>query len=150
MTGLWRNLNRTPMLRRYLEEEGCLGVVRSAAGELRKFRRRGVADLLELTETAPGFLKNAAVADRVIGRGAALLLVRGGVASVYARLISRGACDVLCRAGVEVEYGAVTPYIKNRNGDGQCPVETLTAGTDDPDEAFILIKKFIETQKNRQ
>lgn len=123
--------------------DGCLGVVRARNGELRWFTRRGVVDLLELSETNPEFLNGAYIADKVIGRGAALLLVRGNVAQVYAQVISSGALKALQHAGIAVEFGKETPYIINRKGDGMCPVESLTATTDDPDEAFKLIKSFI-------
>lgn len=126
----------------------CLGVVRSANGDLKTFRRRGVADLMNLSENNPRFLHGASVADKVIGRGAALLLVRGRVAQVYARVISTGALLVLQRAGVAVVFDNEVPFIVNRRGDGQCPVETLTSDTDDPDEAYQRIKNFINKQKN--
>ena len=70
-----------------LVDEGCRGVVRSVQGELRTFSRRGVADLFSLVADEPDFLRGASVADRVIGRGAALLLVKGGAREVYAQVI---------------------------------------------------------------
>lgn len=135
------------MIKDYLDEPGCRGVARSTDGRIRLFRRRGVVDLLELLEAEPEFLDGASVADRVIGRGAALLLLRGGVGSVYAQVISTGALGVLREAGVTVSFGAEAPYIKNQKGGGQCPVEALTAHVDDPQEAFRLIKTFIETKR---
>ena len=137
-------------LRQYLDDEAVRGVVRSAGGEIRVFRRRGVIDLFELSETAPAFLRGASVADKVVGRGAALLFVRGGVARLYARVISGGALSVLRRGGIEVEYATEVPNIINRAGTGICPVEQLTASTDSPDEAYLLIKEFIENQNQKQ
>jgi len=137
------------MIKDYLDEPGCLGVVRSVDGQLKRFRRHGVVDLLELVETEPEFLKGASVADRVVGRGVALLFALGGAGSVYARVISSGALKVLRDNNITVSFGAETPYIKNRKGDGLCPVETLTAHVNDPQEAFRLIKTFIET-KNKE
>lgn len=140
-------------LAEYLGVEGCLGVVRSAKGETRVFRQRGVADLTELLESEPDFMRGAEVADKVVGRGAALLLAKGGVATVYAQVVSHGAVDVLRRAGITLEYESETPIILNRDGDGQCPVEKLTATTDDAEEAFDRIRKFLsekqETCNNR-
>jgi len=125
------------MIKDYLDEPGCLGVVRSVDGQLKRFRRHGVVDLLELVETEPEFLKGA------------LLFALGGAGSVYARVISSGALKVLRDNNITVSFGAETPYIKNRKGDGLCPVETLTAHVNDPQEAFRLIKTFIET-KNKE
>lgn len=127
-----------------LAADSCRGVARSQDGQLIRFTRRGVADLFSLVTEDPSFLDGASVADRVIGRGAALLLVLGRVAHVYARVISTGALGVLRDAGVDVSYGTLVPHIINRAGTGVCPVEQLTAGTDSPEEAYALIKQFIE------
>lgn len=140
-------------LAEYLGVEGCLGVVRSAKGETRIFRQRGVTDLMEMLESEPELLHGAEVADKVIGRGAALLLAKGMVATVYAKVISSGALDVLRRARIPVEYEKEVPIILNRSGDGQCPVERLTASTDDTEEAFNMIRNFLnerlKTKDNR-
>lgn len=137
-------------LKKYLDDDECRGVVRSVDGEVRVFRRRGVVDLYELSATAPGFLRGGLAADKVVGRGAALLFVRCGVSGLYARVVSSGALDVLRRGGVRVEFDTEVPHIINRSGTGICPVEQLTACTDDPDEAFSLIRRFIENQRQKQ
>ena len=122
----------------------CRGIVRSVSGEIRKFERRGVADLFALVTDASAFLRGASVADKIIGRGAALLLVKGGVSRVYAQVISSGALEVLRRAGMEVSFGEEVANIINRAGTDVCPVEKLTAGTDSPDEAYLMIKEFLK------
>lgn len=128
-----------------LVDEGCRGVVRSVQGELRTFSRRGVADLFNLVADEPDFLRGASVADRVIGRGAALLLVKGGAREVYAQVISSGALEVLRSAGIETSFGKEVPNIINRTGTDICPVEKLTASTSSPDEAYERIKQFLKT-----
>lgn len=135
-------------LKQMLAVGECLGVARSADGVVKLFHRRGVADLLELSEKWPQFLNDASIADKVVGRGAALLLVRGHIASVYACVISSGALDVLRRNGIAIEFDTEVPFIVNRRGDGVCPVESLTSDTDNPDEAYKRIKTFINEQKN--
>lgn len=130
-----------------LGEDGVLGILRTTQGETRVFRRRGVADLYELLTYEPQMLHEASVADRVIGRGAAMLLVKGGVASVYARVISRGAAEVLRGAGVEVTSNREVAYIRNRAGDGMCPVERLTADVSSPDEAYERIGTFLKEMR---
>lgn len=128
-----------------LVDEGCRGVVRSVQGELRTFSRRGVADLFNLVADEPDFLRGASVADRVIGRGAALLLVKGGAREVYAQVISSGALEVLRCAGIETSFGKEVPNIINRTGTDICPVEKLTASTSSPDEAYERIKQFLDS-----
>lgn len=128
-------------------DDTCRGIVRSVSGEIRRFERRGVADLFSLITDEPGFLRGASVADKVIGRGAALLLVKGGARRVYARVISYGALGVLRQAGIEVSFGEEVANIINRTGTDICPVEKLTACTESPDEAYELIKEFLKGKK---
>ena len=128
-----------------LVDEGCRGVVRSVQGELRTFSRRGVADLFSLVADEPDSLRGASVADRVIGRGAALLLVKGGAREVYAQVISSGALEVLRSVGIETSFDKEVPNIINRTGTDICPVEKLTASTSSPDEAYERIKQFLDS-----
>lgn len=130
-----------------IKNRHALGLARSQDGETIVFRQHGVADLFNLLSNRPLFLQQATVADTVVGRGAALLMVKGGVAEVYAQIVSSGALLVLRHAGINIEYGEITPYIKNRRGDGQCPVEIITSVTDSCDKAFELIKTFLNSKK---
>ena len=130
-------------LKEMLRREDVRGVVRSADGRLREFRRKGVIDLFQLLSDEPAFLQGASMADRVVGRGAALLMVKGGVKEVFAFVLSQPALDVLRQAGITVTYDTLQPNIINRTGTDICPVEKLTADTTNPDEAFRLIGNFL-------
>lgn len=55
--------------------------------EVRTFTQRGVADLYDLYQADSAFMKGAAIADKVIGKGAAALMVLGGFKTVYADII---------------------------------------------------------------
>ena len=131
-------------LKKRLEREDVRGVVRAANGEIREFHRQGVIDLFTLLTKEPQMLLGAQIADRVIGRGAALLMVKGRVQEVFAYVISKQALDILQQAGIPTTYATLQLYIINRAGTDICPVEKLTASTDDPDEAYELIKKFLK------
>ena len=135
-------------LKEMLQREDVRGGVRSADGRLREFHRQGVADLYELLFVEPAFLDGATMADRVVGRGAALLMVKGGVKEVFTFVLSQPALDVLRQAGVTVSYDTLQPNIINRTGTDICPVEKLTSGTTDPDEAFRLIGDFLNKKKS--
>lgn len=130
-------------LKEMLKREDVRGVVRSASGRLKEFRRQGVADLFQLLTSEPAFLQGATMADRVVGRGAALLMVKGGVKEVFTFVLSQPALDVLSQAGITVTYDTLQPNIINRTGTDICPVEKLTADTADPDEAFRRIGEFL-------
>lgn len=94
----------------------------------------------------PQELNGAEIADRVIGRGAALLLVKGHVKGVYARLISEPALLVLNGAGITTSYDHCVPSIINREGTGMCPVEKLTMSITDSEIAFQVIEEFLKTK----
>ena len=102
--------------------------------------RRGVTPLLALLdrgEDVSGF----AAADKVVGKAAAFLYLRLGVAAVHATVISEPACALLVAHGVAVSYDTLVPDIRNRAGDGYCPMETVTLPLTDPAEAEIAIRK---------
>lgn len=135
-------------LKEMLKREDVRGVVRSADGRLREFRRQGVIDLFQLLSDEPAFLQGASMADRVVGRGAALLMAKGGVKELFTFVLSQPAFDVLRQAGVTVTYDTLQPNIVNRTGTDICPVEKLTADTTDPDEAFRRIGEFLNQKKS--
>ena len=48
-------------------------------GKIRTFTQRGVADLYDLLTQEPEFLKGAPLAGKVAGKGAAALMILGGI-----------------------------------------------------------------------
>lgn len=127
-----------------LHSEHCSCVI--AQGEsLTLCRRRGIADLYTLLTDAPETLCGAMIADKVVGKGAAALMILGGVVEVYADVISRPALALLESAGVAVSFGSLTDNIINRAGTDICPVEKLCSRADTAGECLPLIQKFIST-----
>ncbi len=110
----------------------------------RTFDQRGVADLYDLYEREPSFLHGAEMADKVVGKGAAALMVLGGIRRLHADVISDAALELLRGACVDVTFGTRVPHIINRKGDGRCPLEQRTEGAATAEEAFPLIKSFVE------
>lgn len=120
------------------------GVARSADGRIVDFHRKGVVDLYTLVTSDPAFLRGGQLADRVIGRGAALLAVKGEVTEVYADTLSEHALEILQKADVRYSYDKLVPHITNWAGDGMCLVEALTLEVSDPDVALPLIHDFLQ------
>ena len=83
---------------------------------MRIFRERGVADLFRLLHEEPQLLRGAFIADKVVGKGAAALMVLGGVEGLFADVVSRPALELLAGAGIAVEYTVVVPNIVRRDG----------------------------------
>ena len=129
----------------HIKQNDCRGIIRSTDGSLHYFKHSGVVDLFRIVTSNPAAVSGAVIADRVIGRGAALLLVKGNISQVYAMTMSTGARKVLCDAGVSVQCENEVEYIINRSGTGMCPIEKVTLGTDDPEEAVGLIKSFLKS-----
>ena len=112
-------------------------------GSIHTYDGRGVSDLFTLLQTDPAFLNGALVADKVIGKGAAALMALGGVKSVYTDLISEPAMDLLMESHVQVSFAKIVNHIKNRAGDGICPVEELCKDCATASECLPLIDNFI-------
>lgn len=112
----------------------------------RIFRQRGVKDLHQLLLSEPAFLAGAMVADKVVGKGAAALMVAGGVVWLYAEVISSPALELLREHNIKVEAGSVVPNIINRTGDDICPVERRCLPCHSVAECLGEIDDFLMTQ----
>ena len=104
-------------------------------------QERGVKPLLHLLTEKKGFLKGASVADKVIGKAAALLMVLGEIKEVHTLIISEPAIKVFEKYNIPCFYDKKVDRIVNRTGDGLCPMETLCLDVDEPVEAFTKIKE---------
>jgi hypothetical protein len=103
--------------------------------------RPGVVDLMEIASAQGEVLRAAAVADKVIGRAAALLLRALGARAVYAARISDGGLAALEAGAIHVEYGERVAAILNRTQDGPCPFEQAVADIDEPVQALIALQQ---------
>lgn len=112
--------------------------------EVRTYTKRGVDDLYYLLTEEPTFLAGAEVADRVVGKAAAAMLVKGGVKNVYADLISLSALTLLRDAGVTTDYDQLVTYIKNTRLTDWCPVEALCYNEQTVDEILPVVRRFVE------
>lgn len=125
-----------------LHREQCSCVI--ANGDIRTFRQRGVADLYELLNREPDFLQGSSVADKVIGKAAAALMILGGVKEIYADVISEPALALLREAAVKVSFGQAVDHIINRTQTDWCPLETICYQIKSAPEILPLIREFIE------
>ena len=126
-----------------LHREGCSCVICDGAN-FHSFHQRGVKDLHSLLTTRPEVLRGAFIADKVIGKGAAALMILGGIEALYADTISESALELFGKYSIEAEYGNLVPHIINRAGTGICPVESLCRDCKTAQECLPLINTFIE------
>lgn len=108
------------------------------------YRRKGVIDLYYVLQKAPGFMQGAELADKVVGKGAAVLIIKGGIVNVYADVISTPALALLRKEGIRTEYAQEVPFIANRTRTGQCPLESACEGSDDPEALYPIVEEFVK------
>lgn len=100
---------------------------------------QGIGPILGMLDA--GKLSDAVVMDKVFGRAAAAICVRGGAKRVYAVVASKGAAEFLARHGVALEAAQTVESILNRKQTGSCPMERAVAGLDEPEKMIEAIRK---------
>lgn len=135
-------------LKELLHSNECSCVI-SNGGSTSLYYQRGVSDLFELLTHHPEVLDGAMIADKVVGKGAAALMILGGVDSLYTDVISVPALKLLRDSSVYVEYAKAVPNIINRSGTGICPVETLCMPFNTAGDCLPLIRDFITKMNNK-
>ncbi len=109
---------------------------------------KGIKPLLEFYDNNQFKNSRLYVADKIIGKGAAFLLVLFSAKGLYTPVISESALDLLQRYGIAVKYDKIVSYIKNRTGDGRCPIESAVIDEDDPKTAYNkIVQKIKELTK---
>ena len=92
-------------------------------GECKEYFNRRVIDIKSILIENKDALKDAIIADKVIGKLAASLLAIAGVKEIYAGTISEYAIPVLEKYNIKYEYENKTEYIQNNEKTGMCPME---------------------------
>ena len=130
--------------------EGIYSCVIYNNGTVRTFSQKGVIDLYTLLKNELSFLEGAIVADKVIGKAAAAILIIGKVKSVYANIISCNALTLLSEAGIETQFGQEVPFIQNRNQTDCCPLEKNCYKEKSTEKIVEIIEIFINSIKNEK
>ena len=127
-----------------LESEKLSCVLIKNGNTVYKSGERGIKPLLDLLELEPRLLSRAFVVDKIIGKAAALLLLKGGAEGVYGQVMSAAALQCLTARGIPAGYGAQVDYISNRAGNGACPMETAVMDINDPETAYAKLKETLK------
>ena len=101
--------------------------------------KRGIAPMMGFIEEGVD-LAGYSVADLVVGKAAAMLFVKCGIAAVYAKTLSQSGKEFLERHGIECHCDTLVERIINREGTDVCPMEKTVATCNDVEEAHKLIK----------
>lgn len=116
--------------------------VRAESDEILTGFGHGVRPLLQWLAAGQSLVDYCA-ADRVVGKGAALLYARLGVRAVYAETMSEAGLAALRANGIEASYGTLVPVILNRSHTGVCPIEQSVAAIGDPAAAEPAIRAAV-------
>ncbi|MBR1922405.1 MAG: DUF1893 domain-containing protein [Paludibacteraceae bacterium] len=111
------------------------------AGLTTEYNQRGVNDLLQLVNNEPQRLQGAVVADKMVGKAAAALMVVGGVKRVYTNLICTPAREMLQKAGIQVVAEQEVDMIMNRDQTDQCPIDKKLNGIDDAIQCVAILNQ---------
>ena len=115
---------------------------------LYKEHANGILPILHLLDQ--GHLQGAQLVDKVIGKAAALLMVRGDVHQVHACVISSHALEIFQLYNIPVTYDEQVPYIINRTKTGMCPMEACVIDVNDPAAAQRLLNAKVKSMKAKQ
>ncbi len=106
----------------------------------------GVTTLRRLLADSPEALRGAWVADKVVGKAAAALMVLGGVRELHAGVISDAGVKMLRRGRIRATYDERVEEIRNRDNTGLCPLEAACADAKTPEECAQRLDEFLKNQ----
>ena len=142
-------LDNMENIKKMLHEGNHSLVIRSHAGEIFSFDGQGISDLIQLLYQSPTILDGAELADKVVGKAAAALMILGGINAIFADTISEPALQLFASAAPEVDvtYNNKVEHIINRTQTGWCPMELACKEAKTPKECLGNIKAKLEELK---
>ena len=109
---------------------------------------KGISPMMNFIDSGVD-LTGYSVADIVVGKAAALLFIKCGIKSVFAKTLSWQGKRILELYGLAFEYDTLTEKIINRMATDICPMEKAVLDTDNPDEAYIILKNVLKSIKQK-
>ena len=113
-------------------------------GIISTYHKKGVRDLMWLIDHEPSTLQGAILADKIIGKAAAGLMVNAGVSEVYGDVVSKKAIPLFEEAGIPYSYATVVDRIVIPKGDDRCPLEEIVDVADTPEVVEQLLRAHFE------
>ncbi len=111
------------IVKQKLYEKNASLVVCYSNGECKEYYQKRINDIKDILRENKLALKDAVIADKVIGKVAASVLTVAGVKEIYADVMSKHAIPVLEKNNIEYEYKTLTEYVINNDKTGMCPME---------------------------
>ena len=105
---------------------------------------RGIRPLLNLYKENAGDLEGSCVADKIIGKAAASVLICAKIKEAYGKCMSRRGLELLEQHGIKAEYGTLVEEIHNMTGTDMCPMENLVKDIDNLEDAVATLIEFLK------
>lgn len=108
--------------KRRLHEKGLTIVVVKDFKLLFESKARGISNLLKALDILGDCMRGASIADKIVGKAAALLCISAKVRAVYAPTMSMDAKRILEKYGVDAEWDILVEKILDSLGKDICPL----------------------------
>jgi len=132
--------------KRYLHEKGYSLVIAKGGRIVFATRQSGVSGFLRaIDEFSKDGLIDSSVADRIVGRAAAMLCLYCAVKAVYAVILSESGKELLEKNSVPFQFESLVPNILNRQKTGTCPFEQTVSSISNMEEAYEKLKSCTKT-----
>jgi hypothetical protein len=125
-----------------LKQKNLALVIVKGGNVVFKTSSHGLGGLLKAIEALDKEMRDSSVADKIVGRAAALLCVYARVFAVFAVTASERAIQVLKVNNVLCKFEDRVPYILNLEKTDICPFEKLVINLSNPKEAYERLKTF--------
>lgn len=138
------------LAKKTLREKGFSLVLVKGGRVILSFSEPGIGALIKAIDNLGIELKDASIADLIVGKAGALLCLYGEVKSVWAEIISESGIQIFQKADIEFAFEFSVSRILNRNKNDLCPFEKMTMQCKTPEEAYKRIKEFLLTKKTNR
>ena len=130
---------------KYLIDKATCVVIKE--GSVLTSEKTGIAPVLDWINEGVD-LRGAEVADKIVGKAAAMLFVKAGISKVFAKVLSSSGKAYLDRYGIEVSWETLTDVIINRKGTGMCPMEQTVLEISDCEEGYKALMAAVYGKYN--
>ena len=102
----------------------------------------GIGGLLRAIEELDKEMKGSSVADKIVGKAAALLCIHAGVFAVFAVTASEKGIQALKDNKVLCRLENTVPHILNSKRSDICPFEKMVINISNPKEAYEKLRSL--------
>ena len=107
----------------------------------------GIKPVINRLNESLNYFDGLIVADKIIGKASAMLLILSGVKEVYCIVLSKAGQKILEEYNITYHYDELTDYIINRKGDDMCPMEKTVANINNLNEAYKALNDKLSSLK---